>query len=80
MVTGQEAQGCSAGVALWGVAGLLWMASDGRDKLLDAPDMLTALFGQILRRPISGWARSVATLTRVEQRHSLQVSATCRRC
>ena len=55
MVTGQEAQGCSAGVALWGVAGLLWMASDGRDRLVDASDRLTVLFGQVPRRAISGW-------------------------
>ena len=69
MVTGQEAQGCSAGMALWGVAGLLWRASDGRDRLVDASDRLTALFGQVLRRPISGWARPVATLTRMELCH-----------
>ena len=80
MVTGQEAQGCSAGVALWAVVGLLWMASDGRDRLVDASDSLTALFGQVPRRAISGWARSVANLTWVEQCHGLLVSATCRGC
>ena len=80
MVTGQEVQGCSAGKALQGVAGLLWMASDGRDRLIDASDRLTALFGQVPRRAISGWARSVATLTRVERCHDLQVRVTCRRC
>ena len=37
MVTGQVAQGCSPGVALWGVAGLFWMASDGHERLIDAP-------------------------------------------
>ena len=58
-MTGQEAQGCSAGVALWGVVGLLWVAIDGRDRLVDASDRLMALFGQVPRRAISGWARSV---------------------
>ena len=80
MVAGQEAQGCSAGMALWGVAGLLWVASDGRNMLLDAPARLTGLFAQVPRRTISGVARSLATLTRVEHCRGSQVSATCRRC
>ena len=80
MVTGQEAQGCSAGMALRGVAGLFWMRSDSRDRLVDAPGWLTGLFGQVPRRPISGWARSLATLTRIEHCHSLQVRVTCRGC
>ena len=80
MVTGQEAQGCSAGMAPWGVAWLLWMDSDGRNMLLDAPAWLTGLFAQVPRRTISGVARSLATLTRVERCHSLQVIPTCRKC
>ena len=80
MVTGQEAQGCSAGMAPWGIAQLLWMDSDGRNMLLDAPAWLTGLFVQVPRRAISGWARSVATLARVEHCHGLLVRVTCRRC
>ena len=77
MVTGQVAKGCSAGKSLRGVAGLLWLAHDDRSRLVDAPARLTGLFGQVPRRAISGWARSVATLVRVELYHSLQVRATC---
>lgn len=80
MVTGQVAQGCSAGVALWSVAGLLWLAHDDRSRLVDAPAWLTGLFVQVPRRAISGWARSVATLARVEHCHGLLVRVTCRRC
>ena len=80
MVTGQVAQGCSAGKALRGVAGLLWLAHEGRSRLVDAPARLTGLFGQVPRRTISGVARLLATLTRVEHCRDSHVRVTCRRC
>ena len=80
MVTGQVAQGCSTGMALRGVAGLFWLVHDDRSRLVDAPARLTGLFAQVPRRTISGVARSLATLTRVQQCHGLLVSAICRGC